>query len=130
MSEEEKREGSQIVGELEALGQQLASALRGLWQSEESRKFRQEIGEGFTELGKQIDAAFKAAQESDAAKQFGEQVKETVDKARETDVVGKLERSLVSGLRDLNEQLSKTVSSLQEDEPPAEPPTSGPENPA
>jgi len=66
MSEEEKREGSEIVGELEALGQQLAGALRALWQSEESRKFRQEIGEGFTELGKQIDAAFKAAQESDA----------------------------------------------------------------
>ena len=127
---EEKREGSQIVGELEALGQQLASALRALWQSEESRKFRQEIGEGFAELGKQVDAAFKAAQESDAARQFSEQVKETMDKARESDVVGKVERSLVTGLRELNEQLSKTVSSLQEDEPPAPPAPPGPENPA
>ena len=116
---------SEILGELEALGQQLASAVRSLWQSEESRKFRQEVAEGFAELGKQLDAAIKSAQESDAARQFSEQVKETVDKARETDVVGKLERSLVTGLRSLNEQLSKTVSSLQEEEPPAEPPESG-----
>jgi hypothetical protein len=129
MSEEEKRASSEIVGELEALGQQLASALRALWHSEESRKFRQEIGEGFVELGKQVDAAFKAAQESDAARQFSEQVKETVDKARETDVIGKVERSLVTGLRDLNEQLSKTVSSLQDDEE-GEPPAPGPEGTA
>ena len=122
MSEEEKREGSEILGELEALGQQLASAVRALWQSEESRKFRQDVGEGFAELGKQLDAAIKSAQETDAARQFSEQVKETMDKARETDVVGKLERSLVTGLRELNEQLSKTVSSLQDEEPPAEPP--------
>jgi uncharacterized coiled-coil DUF342 family protein len=123
MSEEEKRESSEIVGELEALGQQVVGALRALWQSEESRKFRQEIGEGFAELGKQVDAAFKAAKESDAAKQLGEQVKETVDKARETDVVGKVERSLVTGLQELNQQLAKTVASLQDKEPPA----SGPE---
>ena len=130
MSEEDKREGSEILGELEALGQQLASAVRALWQSEESRKFRQDVGEGFAELGKQLDAAIKSAQETDAARQFSEQVKETVDKARETDVVGKLERILVTGLRELNEQLSKTVSSLQDDEPPAEPPAPGPEKPA
>jgi len=130
MSEEEKRAGSEIIGELEALGQQLASALRALWQSEESLKFRRDVGEGFGELGKQIDAAFKSAQESDAARQFGEQVKETVDKAREADVVVKVERSLVTGLRELNQQLSKTISSLQENEPPVEPPASGPEDPA
>ena len=130
MSEEEKREGGEIVGELEALGQQVVSALRALWQSDESRKFRQDIGDGFTELAKQVDAAFKAAKESDTAKQFGEQVKETVDKARETDVVGKVERSLVTGLHELNEQLSKTVASLHEKEPPAEPPASGPEGTA
>lgn len=131
MSEEEKRdEGSEILGELEALGQQLVSAVRALWQSEESRKFRQEVGEGFAELGKQLDSAVKSAQESDAGRQFSEQVRETMDKARETDVIGKLERSLVTGLRELNEQLSKTVSSLQEEEPPAEPPASGPEKPA
>lgn len=119
---EEKKPASDIVDELEALGQQVATALRSLWESEESRKFRQEIGEGFAELGKQLDQAFKSAQESEAAKQFSEQVKETVDKARESDIVGKIEQSLVSGLRELNEQFSKTVSSLQEDQPPAEPP--------
>ncbi len=130
MSEEEKRERSEIVGELEALGQQVVSALRAMWQSEESRKFRQEIGDGFAELGKQVDAAFQAAKESDPAKQLSEQMKETMDKARETDVVGKVERSLVSGLHELNQQLSKTVASLQDEEPPAEPPASGPEGTA
>jgi DNA primase large subunit len=118
---EEKKQGGEIMEELEALGQQLTSALRALWESEDSRNFRQEIGDGFAELGRQLDVAFKSAQESEAAKEFSEQVKETMDKARESDVAGKIERSLLSGLRELNEQLSKTVSSLQEEgagEPP------------
>jgi len=127
---EEKRPGSEIIDELEALGQQLTTAIRSLWQSEESRKFRQEIGQGFTDLGKQIDAAFKAAQDSEAAKEFSGQVKETVDKARESDIVGKVERSLVAGLHDLNEEFSKTVASLQKQQPPAEPPADSPEDQA
>jgi uncharacterized coiled-coil DUF342 family protein len=108
---EEKAPKSEILDEIESLGQQLVTAVKSLWDSEDSRKLRQEIGEGFSELGRQLDQAVKSAQESEAAKELREQVKETVDKAREADVARKVEQGLVDGLRSLNQELSKLVGS-------------------
>jgi hypothetical protein len=117
----EKGQGSSdVLDELQALGEQLSAAVKALWQSEDSRKLRQDIGQGFADLGQQLDEAVKSAQESEAAKQFTGQVKETMDKARETDIAGKLEQGLVTGLRELNEQLSKMISSLESKERTAE----------
>jgi hypothetical protein len=118
MSEEQKKESS-ILDEFEALGQQLASAVKALWESDESRSLRQDLRDGFVELGRQLDTAVKSAQESDAAKEFGDQIRETVDKARQSDLAGKLEEGLVSGLRDLNAEISKLVGSMQEKDSPA-----------
>jgi len=112
MSEEQKPR-SEVVQELESLGEQLVTAVKSLWESEESRKLRRELGEGFAELGRQIETAARSAQESEAAKQFGEQVKETVGKAREADIAGKLESGLLTGLRELNEGLGKLINSLE-----------------
>jgi hypothetical protein len=114
---EEQRSDSGLLDELQSLGQQLTTAVKALWDSEDSRKLRQEIGEGFVELGQQMDSAVKTAQESDAAKQFGEQIKETVDRARESDVADKLEEGLVTGLHELNLGLSKLVTSLEKSAP-------------
>ena len=119
MPQEEKPQGSEFMQELQSLGQQLTTAIKSMWESEDSRKLRSEISDGFIELGKQVDSAVKSAQESEAAKQFGEQVKETMDKAKESDFVGKMEEGLVTGLRELNTQLSKLVASMEKkDETP------------
>jgi hypothetical protein len=112
MTEEQKSE-SQVVDELHSLGNQLATAVRSLWESEDSRKLRKEIGDGFVELGRQIDEAVKSAQDSEAAKEFRGQIKDTMDKARESDVAGQMERNLVAGLQQLNAELSKFVASME-----------------
>ena len=114
---EEQKPTRDVLDELEALGQQLTKAVKTLWESEESRKLRQDLRQGFVQLGQEIDEAVKSAQESEAAKQFGEQVKETMDKARETDVAGKIEKGLATGLRKMNEEMSKLITSLEEEEP-------------
>jgi soluble cytochrome b562 len=126
----EQRPESELLGELQSLGKQLASAVKALWDSEDSRKLRQEIGEGFSDLGRELDDAVKSAQESEAAKQFSEQVKETMDKARESDLAGKLEEGLTTGLRQLNQQLSQMARSFDapkktEDTPAADAPEEG-----
>lgn len=111
MTEKQKAD-DRLMEELQALGQQLTTAVRALWESEDSRKLRQEIGDGFMELGRQLDTAVKTAQESEAAKEFSQQVKGAMDKARESEVANRLEEGLVVGLRDLNEGLSKLVASM------------------
>ena len=113
---EEQQAGDQLVDELQSLGHQLVTAVKALWDSEESRKLRQEIGDGFVKLGHQLDEAIKSAQESEAGQEFKESVKETVDKARESDVAGKVQENLVTGLQKLNAELGKMVDSLEETE--------------
>ena len=118
---EEKKPGGEIVDELHALGEQLVTAVKSLWDSDDARKVRQEIGDGFVELSQQVDEAIQKTKESEATKEFEAKVKETVDKARESDVAGQVQDGLVTGLRQLNEEMSKWVGSLTPvEEPTAE----------
>ena len=110
---EEQKPDSDLVEELHALGQQLSTAIKALWESEDSRQLRQEIGEGFVEVGRQVNSAVQSAQESEAGQQFGEQVKEAMDRARESDLAGQLEEGLVTGLHEMNKGLSNLVASLE-----------------
>jgi hypothetical protein len=112
MDEKPREEGS-ILGELKLLGEQLGTAVKALWESEESKHLRQEIAEGITEASRQIDTALKSAQESEAAKEFSTQVRGAVDKARETDVAEKIGEGLATGLHELNAQLNKLLSSWE-----------------
>jgi hypothetical protein len=111
MTEEQKPSG-EILDELQSLGEQLVTAVKALWDSEDARQVRQEIGDGFVELGNQVDEAIQTARDSEATKEFETKVKETVDKARESDVAGQVQDGLVTGLRHLNEEMSKWVGSL------------------
>ena len=118
---EEKKPGGEIVDELHALGEQLVTAVKSLWDSEDARKVRQEIGDGFVELSQQVDEAIQKTKESEATKEFETKVKETVDKARESDVAGQVQNGPVIGLRQLNDEMSKWVGSLTPvDEPVVE----------
>jgi hypothetical protein len=120
MSEEQKPT-SDVLDELKLFGQQLGSAVKSVWDSDESRNLRKEISDGLAEAVREMDKAVKTVQESDAAKEFSQQVRGTVDKARESDIADKIEQGLVAGLRDLNTELSKLLSSW-ETKKPAEPP--------
>jgi len=119
---EERKSDSGMLEELHALGQQLSTAVKGMWESEDNRKLRQEIGEGFMELGQQVDAAISTAQESEAAKQFSGQVKEAVDRARESDLADEFERGLATGLHELNRGISSFLASTESKAPVAEDP--------
>jgi len=124
MSGEQKPAGD-VLGELKLFGQQLGNAVKSLWDSDESRGLRKEISEGLSEAVREMDKAVKTARESDAAKEFSQEVRATVDKARESDIVGEIEKGLVAGLHDLNTEIGKLLSSWETkkpDEPPAPPP--------
>ena len=123
MSEEQKPTGD-VWGELKLLGEQLGGAVKSLWDSDESRSLRKEISDGLAEAAREMDKAVKSVQDSNAAKEFGQEVRATVDKARESDIVGQVQQGLLAGLRDLNTELSKLLSSWETKKPaePSEPP--------
>jgi hypothetical protein len=105
--------GSELIQELQSLGNQLTTAIKALWESEESHKLRTDIQEGFVELSQEIDDAIQSAQQSEAAQDFSRQVKETMDRAREGNLAEKIETGLAQGLRKLNEELAAVTQSIQ-----------------
>lgn len=119
---EEKKPSSGLSDELNSLGLQLSTAVKEMWESEESRKLRQELGDGFMELGQQVDAAISTAQESETAQQLSGQVKGAVDRARESDLAEEFEQGLVTGLHELNKGLSSFLSSIESKTPAAKDP--------
>jgi hypothetical protein len=127
--EQPEQPKSDLVKELQILGQELSAAVKSLWESDESRRLREDIGAGFVELGHQLDSAVKAAQEGEATRQFQGQLKETVEKARESELVDKIEEGLISGLRELNVQISKLVDSLAGQPSPTQETAPEPEEP-
>ena len=126
MSEEQKPTGD-VLDELKLFGQQLGTAVKSLWDSDESRNLRKEISDGLAEAVQEMDKAVKEVRESDAAKELGQQVKGTVDKARESDITGQIQQGLVSGLRGLNAELNKLLSSWETKKPPTPPEPPAPE---
>jgi hypothetical protein len=122
MTQEQKPTGD-IVSELRLLGQQLGTAIKALWEADETRNLRGEIHEGAMEAGRQIETAIKSVRDSQAAKGLGQQVKETVDKAKEADVAGEIKEGIVTGLKELNKQLDEFIGSWtgKPGEPPAPP---------
>lgn len=121
---EDKKPESDLLEEFHVLSQELTSAVRALWESDDSRKLRQELGEGFAELGRQVDSAVKTTQESETAQQVGEQMKEAVQQARESEFVATLEQGILTGLRELNQGIARWLDSVQTSAPadtPSEP---------
>jgi len=127
---EEEQGSSPVFEEFQNLGLELAGAFKTLWDHDDSIRLRHELRDGFTELGRQFDTAIQSASESATAQQFGEQIRETVDRARESDVAGKIEEGVLTGLRELNAQVSHFVDSVEsteaeEAEAEADPETDG-----
>jgi len=126
MTDEQKPMGD-IVAELRLLGQQIGSAAKALWESDDSRSVRQEIREGLEEAGRQIETAVRSFQESDAGQKLGTQVRQTVEKARDADVPGKVEQGIVDTLREVNRELGKIISGWTGQPPAGTPPATPPD---
>ena len=120
---EEKADQGDITVELQELGRRLGAALQAALESDQSRNLQSQVSEGLQDLSRQVDETIKSARESEAAKDLGEQVHRVVKTARESDVAQDIERGLVRGLRELNEQLDKLIESLQPREAPEAPET-------
>ncbi|HNS52942.1 MAG TPA: hypothetical protein PKO09_17410 [Anaerolineae bacterium] len=129
---EEQKPTSDIVAELRLLGQQIGSAAKALWESDESRSVRHDIREGLEEAGRQIDTAVRSIHDSDAGRKLETHVKETVEKARESEAADKFEQGIVSTLRDVNRELSRIISNWSGEGPKETPPQppAGPEGSA
>ena len=98
---------SDIADELRTLGKNLKEALQSVWESDERKKFEDEIRAGLADLGVTLNEAASDFRQS----QTGQQLKEDVDDFRRRvhsgDVSTKVHDELINALRLANNELSK-----------------------
>ena len=118
MDEEHKPE-TDLTDEFRQLGNNLKDTLQSAWESEERKKFQEEIETGLLELGKLL----KQTSEEFDTSQVKEDIKTGMDDLRDRIRGGEIEtqvrEELLNTLRAINLELSQLMNRLsdQEDHP-------------
>ncbi len=102
-----------IADELAKLGQQLASAAKTAWESEDRRRLQGEITTGVQRFGQEISAAVNKAAESDQARDFRTRATKVAEDVQKTDVVDELRKGILVGLEAINRELGKLLERLE-----------------
>lgn len=113
----------EVIEELKQLGQQIGRALKAAWESPERQELEQEVREGLRTLGEQVDEALRAAKERLEAEGIPEQAQKVITSVEKTPVVQEVRAALLTGLRALNQELSRLLRKEQPTEatpPPTE----------
>ena len=121
-----KAETSAIVDELNALGTKLSAALQKAWESEERKKAESEIHDALKMAGERLDDVSEDLRTSEVTKDLKTQAGKVAEAVEESKVTQEVRRGLLSGLRKLNEELTKIIEKGDKPSPtpvsPAEPP--------
>lgn len=117
MSDTEQKQGPEdIIGELNKLGENLAKALRTMWDSEERKSIERELRAGVEQMSRHVNQAVETAKVDEKLKQAGTQVKQAMDSAHVPEMMADLRKGLAEGLKRLNVEVEKFANPKPADE--------------
>ncbi len=105
-------ERSELVAELQQLGQQLESTFRA-FVTGPGQTIRREVSEAFEELGTQVQRAVHAIQQRPEASELEQKARRALQQVGEKPIVREVEETLVGGIQQLNLQLRKLVDRIE-----------------
>ncbi len=117
---EETHTERSIADELARLGQQLATAAKTAWESEERRKLQGEITSGVQRFGQEISSAVSRASDSEQAQQLRTRAAKVAEDVQRADVVEEVRKGILVGLEAINRELGKLLERLEPKAAPAE----------
>jgi len=129
MSEEPKVEGRSITEELSKLGQQMASAIKAAWESDDRKKLQAEILDGLQKFGDEVTEALDKAGQSETAKDLRVKAEKVATDMRASGVAEDVRKGIISGLDVINSELGKLVDKLEPKAAPADEAPAAPEGP-
>jgi len=118
-SNENKSSSNDVSAELRELGKNLREALRSAWESEERRKFQQEIESGLAELGASLSAAAKDFSSSPTGQTLKSDVDDLRERIRTGEVESKVRSEILEALHKVNNDLKNATKNNPP--PPGEP---------
>jgi hypothetical protein len=125
----------QEVGQqFQALGESLAAALRTAWHKEENRQRVQEMRSGVEAMVNEVGKAIKESAASPQVQQARTEAEKAAESLRTAgeQTVQEVRPHLLSALRQVNAELQKMISHMEQEKPPEKPASEGqaPEPPA
>lgn len=109
-----------VAGELQELGQRLATTARVLWQSEQRQGLQREVADGLQRLRDQLSGAAETVRANPQVQSLKGQIEQKVETGRTSDVFDEMRSGLTTGLQTLNEQLRRFAERLEQRDTPAE----------
>ena len=117
MSSEEKGEAS-LQAELDALGENLQRAIRGVWESDERKQLQADVEQGLEGTLRHLRQELKEFQESDTAGRLKADLDTVERELRSGETAGRVRQEILGVLQRLNAELER-----------AAPPASGADKP-
>jgi ElaB/YqjD/DUF883 family membrane-anchored ribosome-binding protein len=102
-----RNEQSELVAELNRLGENLGKLLKATWESEERKTVEHELKSGLEQFTKQINTAVEQARTDQNVKKAKETLKEAWHTAHGPQVVSEMHMGLVDSLKKLNDEIAK-----------------------
>lgn len=118
-------ERSELVAELQQLGQQLETTFRA-FVAGPGQTIRREVSEAFQELGTQVQRAVGAIQQRPEAAELEQKARRAIQQVGEKPIVREVEETLVTGIQQINLQLRKLVDRIEGSPGVAAPPQAAP----
>ena len=112
-----------VAGELQELGQRLATTARVLWQSEQRQDLQREVADGLQRLREQLVGAAETVKTNPQVQSLKGQIDQKVETGRTSDILDEVRSGLSTGLQALNEQLRRFAERLEQRDPSANMPT-------
>ncbi|UCC63211.1 MAG: hypothetical protein JSV36_21155 [Anaerolineae bacterium] len=115
--------------QFQALGESLAEAVRTAWESEETRRYVQNMQDGLEAMVDRVGGAIKEASTSPEAQKLREEAEKATESLRAAgeQTWQEAQPHLLSALNQINAELQKMIDRLKGEETASEAPTAEPE---
>ena len=107
ISPKKSRADEDVSEALRDLGRLLAETIETAWNSQERRKFEEEVREGIEEFAGEVGKLFREARESRPAKKVKEEAEEVKDRVEKGELPRKARGGIVEGLQWLSNELAR-----------------------
>lgn len=117
----------EVGRQFQALGESLAEAFRTAWRSEETRRHVQNMQDGLKAMVDHVDRAIKEASASPEAQKLRAEAEKAAQSARAAgeQTWQEARPHLLSALNQINAELQKMITRLEDEEPTVRAPTAG-----
>ena len=108
------RPQSELVNELNRLGENIGGLLRSMWESEERKSLERELTHGLEQFAKQVNQTLEQMHKDATIDNAKTKVKEAWETARGPKIVSEVQQGVIDTLKKVNEELGKRTQAAQE----------------